>query len=83
MLFGLVEFRVNRFNCVGRIRRLDQGLALAPLWGFHSGEAGGSEPLLLIGKALLGDDKLLTQLVVNDCGFSPEGRVSIALCAKL
>jgi hypothetical protein len=27
---------VNRFGCVGRIRRLGQGLALAPLWGFHS-----------------------------------------------
>jgi hypothetical protein len=72
------RFLVNRFGCVGRIRRLGQGLALAPLWGFHSGEAGGSEPLLLIGKALSGKDELVAQLVVNDCGFSSRGRVSVA-----
>jgi hypothetical protein len=45
-------------------------------------EAGGSEPLLLIGKALLGDDELVAQLVVNDCGFFFGGRVSVALDAQ-
>jgi hypothetical protein len=29
-LLGLAEFLVNRFGCVGRIRRLDQGLAWRP-----------------------------------------------------
>jgi hypothetical protein len=31
---------------------------------------------------LLCDDKLVTQLVVTDCGFSSGGRVSVALDAQ-
>jgi hypothetical protein len=57
LLVRLVEFFVVE-PCLDE--RLRPGLAAARLRDLHS------------GKALLGDDEFVAQLVVNDCGFPSE-----------